>query len=91
VNTRFEPPGPCPVCGEDVPPGVRACPGCGSCHGTGWSEEAAYDSLDLPDDTFDYEEYVEREFAGRKEKGRSPAWWIVLGTIALLLIWLLAR
>jgi uncharacterized membrane protein YvbJ len=39
----------CPVCGEAVQADALACPGCGSDDETGWSEEAAYDDLDLPD------------------------------------------
>lgn len=38
----------CPNCGEDVPAGALACPACGSDEETGWSEDTAYDSLDLP-------------------------------------------
>lgn len=48
------PPSECPVCGEAVPRGTRACPGCGADERSGWNEEAArYDGLDLPDEAFD--------------------------------------
>ena len=39
----------CPVCGADVPVSAVACPECGSDETTGWSEQAEYDGLDLPD------------------------------------------
>jgi hypothetical protein len=50
----FIPPEECPVCGETVPPGARACPGCGADERSGWNDEATrHDGLDLPDEAFD--------------------------------------
>ena len=40
----------CPVCGEEVAGDALACPGCGSDDETGWSQEVAYDDLDLPNE-----------------------------------------
>lgn len=40
----------CPVCGEQVRADALACPSCGSDDETGWSDDAAYDDLDLPID-----------------------------------------
>lgn len=92
MTDRFDPPGPCPICGEDVPPSARACPGCGSCHGTGWSDDAAYDALDLPGQEFDYEAYVAEEFGSERPSKRGrPARWVVATAILLLLIWYLFR
>jgi len=49
----FIPPSECPVCGEDVPRGARACPGCGADERSGWNEEATrYDGLNLPAEAF---------------------------------------
>jgi len=49
----FIPPETCPVCGETVPRGAKACPGCGADERSGWDEDAArYDGLDLPDSAF---------------------------------------
>ena len=56
----------CPNCGVDVPSKAKACPGCGACEATGWSEEAGTGGLGLPDDSFDYGEYVQKEFGERK-------------------------
>lgn len=83
-------PDTCPNCGADVPPKAKACPECGACEATGWSEDANASGLDLPDESFDYDEYVRREFSGRKEfvpRGIRVFWWSVA---VLLLIGLLA-
>jgi hypothetical protein len=81
-NSRPRTPEVCPVCGEDVPPRALACPECGADHRSGWKPDAA-DGLDLPDEEFDYDDFVEREFGGGAGKSRiHPVWWI---TAALLL------
>jgi hypothetical protein len=65
----------CPVCGEDVPRGSRACPECGADERSGWSGEAE-DGLDLPDEDFDYEDFVKREFGPEvKPQGIAWVWW----------------
>jgi len=84
------PPEICPNCGAEVPPRAKACPACGSDENTGWSEEARTSGLDLPDDRFDYGEFVQREFGGKapKPRGLSWFWWLVavllLGAIVLI-------
>jgi hypothetical protein len=81
------PPGVCPVCGADVPPGALACPECGADAETGWNEEAtATDGLDLPDNDFNYDEFVKREFAEEMAPGgwRRQMLWIAAGLIAAL-------
>lgn len=84
----FKPPGDCPICGEFVPRGLVACPSCGSCAKSGWSDAADYDGLDLPDNDFDYDEFVAREFGGRKGR-RRPApnlwWWVALALLILMI------
>ncbi len=75
----------CPHCGAEVPSGARACPECGSDEKTGWSETARHDELGLPDENFNYEEFVQREFGGGSPKPRKLAWfWWVVGLILLL-------
>ncbi len=78
------PPEICPNCGAEVPPGAKACPECGSDEQTGWSEEAQTDGLDLPDPEFNYQEFVEREFGGRKAvpRGIHWFWWAVALLVA---------
>ena len=77
-QTKLEPPSECPVCGEDVPRGSLACPACGADHNSGWREGAEnYDGLDLPDDSFNYDEFVQREFGSTiKPTGIKTIWWI---------------
>ncbi len=85
----------CPNCGADLPKNARACPECGSDEKTGWSEVAAVSSLDLPDEEFDYQEFVKNEFGEqRKIKPRGLHWfWWVVGVILLtgILYWIFAR
>jgi hypothetical protein len=83
-------PSVCPVCGEDVPPRSLACPECGACHNSGWKEDAEIqDGLDLPEDDFDYDEFVRDEFGGKaKPRGMNVIWWVT--GIVLLLFFLAA-
>ncbi len=79
----------CPNCGADVPRNARACPECGSDENTGWSDGAHTQSLGLPDDQFDYDEFVAREFHKPKRSPKKLLWTIVaiglvLGFVLLL-------
>ncbi|HYJ05672.1 MAG TPA: hypothetical protein VEX43_11095 [Chthoniobacterales bacterium] len=73
-----EAPEQCPVCGEDVPRGSLACPECGADHNSGWRADAEnYDGLDLPEDDFDHDDFVQREFGSSiKPGGIKTIWWI---------------
>ena len=76
----------CPNCGADVPPNAKVCPECGADEKTGWSDGAYVGGLNLPDESFDYDEFVEREF-GRKKPlphGINWFWWLV-GVVLVLL------
>jgi uncharacterized membrane protein YvbJ len=82
----------CPNCGAKVPRGAKACPECGSDEETGWSQAAVASGLDLPEEEFDYNDFVKREFEEKTPKPRGVAWfWWVVAVIvfALLLIMLL--
>jgi hypothetical protein len=83
-----KPPEICPQCGAEVPPDARACPECGSDYRTGWSERAVANRLDLPDEDFDYDDFVAREFGGRPTRGWGPRrlWWFVALILALLFL-----
>jgi hypothetical protein len=73
-----------------VPPNARACPECGADEETGWSEEAWQNESDLPDDEFDYEGFIRREFEGRPPDGPGVHWfWWLVGLLLLgvLLVW----
>lgn len=83
----------CPHCGAEIPEKAKACPECGSCEETGWSEAAAADSLGLPDPQFDYDEFVQREFGGKEGARRRPVrllWWFTAVAVLLaILTWAL--
>jgi hypothetical protein len=74
----------CPVCGVEVPERARACPECGADEKTGWSERARYDELGIPDDSFDYHDFVDREFGGKKPKRKLGWLWLLVALLLLL-------
>jgi hypothetical protein len=81
---KFQPPSVCPVCGEDVPPRALACPECGADEESGWKEDAEVsDGVDLPDEEFDYDEFVAKEFGGAKRKSGSQRFWWIVGVLVL--------
>ena len=83
-RTKLKTPEVCPVCGEDVPSGALACPECGADHNSGWRKDVEYDALDLPDEDFDYDEFVRREFGSSfKPAGMKTIWWITAILIIL--------
>ncbi len=92
TNSQLKAPGVCPVCGEDVPRGALACPECGADHNSGGREDAeTYDGVDLPGETFDYEEFVQGEFGGgAKPAGLKAIWWITAIFLIVALICFLA-
>jgi hypothetical protein len=91
-RSRARTPKVCPVCNEEVSPGALACPECGADHNSGWGENAdAYDGVDLPDDDFNYDDFVKREFGSRvKPAGLKMVWWVagILLIVALILMYL---
>jgi uncharacterized membrane protein YvbJ len=81
----------CPNCGADVPARAKSCPECGADEKTGWSEEAYASKLDLPDESFDYNEFVEHELEPKKKpmpRGIHWFWWLV--AIAVVAVFVLA-
>jgi hypothetical protein len=78
----------CPNCGAEVPRKARACPECGADEATGWSEEARASGLDLPDENFDYDDFVKREFGEKSPVPRGVAWywWVVALALAVAFI-----
>ena len=81
----------CPVCGGEVPSNSSSCPGCGADEKTGWSDSVHAGGLDLPEDEFDYPDFVAREFGGQKPvpRGIHWFWWTiaVLVLIAFVFLW----
>ncbi|MBM3847888.1 MAG: zinc ribbon domain-containing protein [Verrucomicrobia bacterium] len=80
----------CPNCGEPVPPRARVCPECGSDEKTGWSDDAVAQRAGVPDDSFDYDEFVEREFkeTKRQVKPDGISWIHWCAAILLVLVFL---
>ncbi len=92
--SRRSPPSECPVCGATVPRSARACPECGADEKSGWNEESTvHDGLDLPDESFDYEETLKEQGLRRrhKPKGVSGLWWLVGIGVLVALIYLALR
>jgi uncharacterized membrane protein YvbJ len=68
----------CPNCGATVPRNAKSCPECGSDEETGWSDGTETDGLDLPDEKFDYDDFVKKEFGkGPVPRGIKWYWWLV--------------
>ena len=72
-----------------MPRGALACPECGADHNSGWREDAeTYDGVDLPGESFDYEEFVREEFGGAaKPAGLKTIWWITAIVLLVALIY----
>ena len=76
----------CPNCGADVKKGKLACPECGSCDETGWSDAASEGFADGEWDDegdFDYDDFVKREFPDSAGPFSSQSWGV---TLVILLI-----
>lgn len=84
----FIAPSICPVCGEEVPSGAKACPSCGADERTGWNdEETRYDGLDLPDEAFD-----DGNDPQKRPWHESPLWiGVALALLILLIVAFVAR
>ena len=79
----------CPVCGEEVPGGSKSCPECGACEKSGWSGTGADD---LPDDEFDYDEFVANEFGSGPKKSQVQWMWVIVAAVLfVVLAWGLLR
>ena len=83
----------CPNCGADVPHRAKACPECGACDQTGWAEGAEVGDLGIPEESFDYNEFVKNEFGVKRAlpRGIGWFWWIVSLSVAGVLLWLAMR
>lgn len=71
----------CPECGAEVHPNAVGCRSCGARKENGvWQESESYDGVDLPDEDFDYEQFIREEFGEdtpRRLSGKQLFWWIV--------------
>jgi hypothetical protein len=81
----------CPFCDREVRVG-KPCPGCAKKQKPAtvkakrpWEQDQMYDSLDLPDNDFDYDEFVAREFGHLPHKKIGVKWyWWLLGVVILV-------
>ncbi len=86
---------PCPHCGAPVPARAKSCRECGSDAGTGWApeERIGSESVDLPEQELDPEEY--REFLQKeglsRRKGRGLGLLLLVAAAAILLLLLALR
>jgi hypothetical protein len=90
------PPEICPHCGAEVPRNARACPECGSDEQTGWSDDAHSQRLGLPDEDFNYDEFVKEEFGPGQRRELRPRgirwlWWVVAVLLVALFAWFFVR
>ena len=87
-RTALQAPELCPVCGEDVPRGALACPECGADHNSGWREDAgSYDAVGLPDEDFNYDEFVAQEFGSSpKPAAIKTVWWVTAILVLAVLV-----
>ncbi len=85
----------CPGCDQEVPVGSCGCPRCNppskrrkrtraAAHGRGRKQTGYPDGLDLPDDDFDYDAYIAREFGQKPHRRIGIAWyWWLTGAVLL--------
>jgi len=64
-----------------------SCPECGACDETGWKENDV-SNLNLPDEEFDYDEYIAREFDGTPKQTKKEKI-VALVALALVIMWVL--
>lgn len=83
----------CPNCGTILPRNAKACPECGSDEETGWSDTAHASNLGIPEEKFDYDEFVKEEFGSRspKPQGIHWVWWLTALILVLLMLFFWLR
>jgi len=87
------PPDVCPNCGAIIPPKAKSCPGCGSDEKTGWSDSAYASNLGIPEEKFDYDDFVKEEFgeSSPKPRGIHWVWWLTALLLAILFLMVFLR
>ena len=82
----------CPVCGAEVPRRAKACPDCGACEKSGWSQDQYLDGLNLPGDGDDDGDYAVRQLGYGSRKTRAQRWWLIVTIIIVVaLAWMTLR
>jgi hypothetical protein len=75
----------CPNCGEVLIGDPTSCSRCGADDETGLSGSTP-DGLDLPDDEFDYDEFIAEEFGGRPRRSQTALWFLIGLALALIAV-----
>ena len=79
----------CPYCGCEARVG-KPCPGCVKNEKKpkpkkrSWEQDKSHDGLNLPDDDFDYDEFVAREFGKTPHQALGIKWYWWLLAVVLL-------
>jgi uncharacterized membrane protein YvbJ len=76
----------CPQCGAVVPEHAKSCSECGSCEETGWSDNAQAGRLGIPEDSFDYEDYLKEEFGDESGRPKTSILWPVIAVVLVVLV-----
>ncbi|MEO1835147.1 MAG: hypothetical protein ABGZ49_06590 [Akkermansiaceae bacterium] len=86
----------CPTCGSEVKVG-SSCSGCvakrkkqvrvGPKKRKHWEQDVIYDGISIPEDEFEYEEFIEREFSNKPHRaiGIEWYWWMTAVLLAGLI------
>lgn len=80
----------CPTCDQDVAVG-KSCPRCtkkspsASRERKSWEQDETTDGLDLPDEDFDYDDFIAREFGGAPHRQTGIAWYWYLAAVLVLI------
>jgi hypothetical protein len=87
----------CPCCGAEVPVGAKSCRECGASDDSGWGDDAAQDDQSStgygPDDDFDYDEFVSREFPDQSPadpKKQLKQWALAVLVVIVIIAFLAA-
>lgn len=78
----------CPQCGAVVSENAKVCSECGSCEETGWSDKAQAERLGIPDESFNYEDYVKEEFGDESSGHKRSYLWPIIAVVLLILFFL---
>jgi hypothetical protein len=80
----------CPVCGAEVPRRAKACPECGACEKSGWSDDRYLDGIDLPDEGWNAPRSSPRRLGDGRSKTRMQWFWMVVAVLIVIAFVLMA-
>lgn len=82
----------CPVCGADVPRRAKACPDCGACEKSGWSQDRYLDGVNLPGEDFGDGHFHGRLLGGPSRQTLIQRLWIAVAIIIVIaMAWMTLR